>query len=170
MGCILCPCIAPPLPPTSEDDGDGGSEVEVQSDPVAVLGEEVYLRCLYHGNASITGSAWKRHRGGRVHRLAGFTNGTAFRRSTATLSFPASPTNLTVRMRVSGVDVEGEYVCVFESQDREFNKTVNLQVHGRSDTSGDDETQLKHREFSTADGSAVFYIYPLDWSFNWKCV
>ncbi|CAL8374241.1 unnamed protein product [Gadus morhua 'NCC'] len=154
-----------------EDDGDGGSEVEVQSDPVAVLGEEVYLRCLYHGNASITGSAWKRHRGGRVHRLAGFTNGTAFRRSTATLSFPASPTNLTVRMRVSGVDVEGEYVCVFESQDREFNKTVNLQVHVRPQTQlsvtaeMDNGTHYQSVRCSAKDGKPRAQI---DWLINNK--
>ena len=125
----------------SEADGGGGSEVEVQSDLVAVLGEEVYLRCLYHGNASINASAWTRRRGAHLHRLAGFTNGTAVGLSAAaaaaaaaSVSIPPSPTNLTVRMRVSGLDAEGEYVCTFESQDQEFTKTVNLRVHGRSNT------------------------------------
>ena len=138
MCCVLCPRVTPS--PTPEDDGGGGSEVEVQSDPVAVLGEEVSLRCLYHGNATITASAWRRHRGARAHRLAGFTNSTAFRHRTPRVAFPPSPTNITVRMRVSGVDAEGEYICAFQSQDsREFTKTVFLRVHGRSDTSVDDE-------------------------------
>ncbi|CAL8352766.1 unnamed protein product [Lota lota] len=135
MGCsrLLVLGLLLNLAHCSEIVGNGGSEVEIQSNLIAVLGEEVRLRCLYHGNASITGSVWKRLKNTRVHRLAGFVNGTAFRR-VARYSYPASPTNLTMQMRVSGLDAEGEYICTFESQDEEFTQSMFLEVHVRPQT------------------------------------
>ncbi|CAL8362271.1 unnamed protein product [Merluccius merluccius] len=118
----------------TDEDGAGGPEeaVEIQRHVTAVLGDDVYLRCWYRGNATIVAAIWKRQRKSSVDpRLAGFNNGVPFRR-VSHFSEPASATNLTARVSVSSVEAEGEYTCAFKSQEaEEFARTMFLEVHVR---------------------------------------
>ncbi|XP_030600777.1 uncharacterized protein LOC115790907 [Archocentrus centrarchus] len=93
----------------------------------AVLGEEVYLSCVYLGDSAIESSEWKQKVNSKKYkRLAGFVNGKAFQHDN--FSLPASLTNLTVRMRVTSVEVEGEYTCEFESDKDTYSGTVIIRV------------------------------------------
>ncbi|XP_056138765.1 nectin-3-like [Lampris incognitus] len=100
-----------------------------------VLGEDVYLDCLYLGGSSIISALWKRQSNSKVKtkRLTGFINDRPFIRD-SDFSIPASATNLTVKMRVSTVEAEGEYTCVFISDEEEFTGSIFLTVLVRPDT------------------------------------
>lgn len=112
-------------------DSDSGAEIiESPSNITAVLGEDVYLSCRYLGESQIVGGEWKRQVKSKAKRLVGIQNGRAFSRD-SDFSEPDSVTNLTVRMRVRGVDVEGQYSCEFESEEENFFKSVFVTVVGK---------------------------------------
>lgn len=98
----------------------------------AVLGEDVYLSCTYVGESEIQDAEWKRQINSKMKskRLAGFFNGEPFSRDG--ISKPDSLTNLTVKMKVSSVEVEGEYICEFEAQEEPYYGSVHLTVVGKS--------------------------------------
>nr|XP_040047238.1 uncharacterized protein si:ch211-149e23.4 [Gasterosteus aculeatus aculeatus] len=99
----------------------------------AVLGEDVYLSCTYVGESEIQDAEWKRQINSKMKskRLAGFFNGEPFSRDG--ISKPDSLTNLTVKMKVSSVEVEGEYICEFEAQEEPYYGSVHLTVVARPD-------------------------------------
>ncbi|XP_071400914.1 uncharacterized protein [Centroberyx affinis] len=107
----------------------------VKHNITAILGEEVYLSCKYLGENTIISAEWKRQSNSKKSkRLTGFNeNGKPFSRD-SDFSIPASPTNLTVKMRVSSVEAEGEYICVFMTEDEDFSHSTFLTVLARPDT------------------------------------
>jgi len=97
----------------------------------AVLGQDVYLSCIYEGESQIQSAELRRQIDSRskFKRLAGFSNGKPFSRDG--FSKPESPTNLTVQMMVSSVEAEGKYSCQFESEDESYLGTVFVTVVGK---------------------------------------
>lgn len=97
-----------------------------------MLGEDVDLICVYLGDGEILGGEWTRRINSKVKSkgVSGFRNGNPYARSG--FSEPASPTNLTVRLKAPGVDAEGEYICEFESQEEYYSNSVFLSVVGKN--------------------------------------
>lgn len=91
--------------------------IETTKDITAVLGEEVYLSCRYLGESKIERAVWRRQINSKVKSkgLTGISGGKSF--GSLDFSEPDSITNLTVKMSVSRVELEGEYVCEFESEE-----------------------------------------------------
>lgn len=110
---------------------DGEPILEITQNVTAVLGEGVYLGCRYLGKSEIVSAVWKRQINSKVKSkgLAGFSNGEPFSRNG--FSDPESLTNLTVKMNVSNVGVEGEYNCEFESKEEYYSDSVFLTVVGK---------------------------------------
>ncbi|XP_050985026.1 uncharacterized protein si:ch211-149e23.4 isoform X2 [Labeo rohita] len=98
-----------------------------------ILGEEVYLRCLYTGQSEISFSSWNRFDSTKkAKKMAGYkAGGNSFKREN--FDVPASSTNLTVKVNVTSFDQEGEYTCVFDSDEHEIKDTVFLSVVARPD-------------------------------------
>ncbi|MED6254459.1 hypothetical protein ATANTOWER_026878, partial [Ataeniobius toweri] len=97
-----------------------------------VLEEDVYLSCEYQGSAQINKAEWKRRiSSSKFKRLAGFSNGEFFSRGD--FSKPDSPTNLTVRMKVSSVEAEGEYICEFQEEEENPFGSVFVTVIAKPD-------------------------------------
>ena len=109
-----------------------GPILEITRNVTGVLGEDVYLGCRYLGDSEIESAEWKRQMNSKVKskRLAGFANGRPFSRDD--FSEPDSLTNLTVKMNVSSVEVEGEYICEFESEEEYYSDSVFLTVVGKT--------------------------------------
>lgn len=105
--------------------------LEITHNITAVLGEVVYLSCRYLGKSDIQGAEWKRQINSKIKSkgLAGFSNRGPFSRHG--FSDPDSLTNLTVQMRVSSVEVEGEYICEFESEEGYFSDSAFVTVVGK---------------------------------------
>ncbi len=95
-----------------------------------ILGEEVYLRCLYTGQSSIFFSSWNRiDSTNKAKKMASYkSSGNSFKREN--FGNPASITNLTVKVNVTSFDQEGEYTCVFNSDEDETKDTMFLSVIG----------------------------------------
>ncbi|XP_034024247.1 uncharacterized protein si:ch211-149e23.4 [Thalassophryne amazonica] len=108
--------------------------IEITANVTAILGEDVYLSCRYLGEGTITNAQWKRQIDSKIRakRITGFANDKPFKRD-VDFSIPDSPTNLTVKMRVSSVAVEGEYTCEFASEDAAFTDKLFLTVLARPD-------------------------------------
>lgn len=109
-------------------------DMEIVHNVTGILGEDVHLSCRYLGESVIRNAIWKRlirHSRVKTKRLAGFKDDDPFSRD-PDFSIPASPTNLTVKMRVSSVEAEGEYTCVFESDEEETKDSMFLTVLGKS--------------------------------------
>lgn len=85
---------------------------------------------MYRGDGEIFGAEWRRRVSSNVRSkgLAGFKNGIPYSRNG--FSEPGSMTNLTVRMKVLGVEAEGEYICEFESDEEYYSNSVFLSVLG----------------------------------------
>ncbi|XP_039987247.1 uncharacterized protein si:ch211-149e23.4 [Xiphias gladius] len=107
--------------------------LEITHNITAVLGEVVYLSCRYLGKSDIQGAEWKRQINSKIKSkgLAGFSDRGPFSRHG--FSDPDSLTNLTVQMRVSSVEVEGEYICEFESEEGYFSDSAFVTVVARPD-------------------------------------
>lgn len=117
----LCCCVL----------GSGGDPIfEIFRNVTAVLGQDVDLTCVYRGDGKIIDAEWRRRVSSTVRSkgLAGFKNGIPYSRNG--FSEPVSMTNLTVRMKVLGVEAEGEYICKFESEEEEYSNSVFLRVLG----------------------------------------
>lgn len=113
-------------------DTDDEPDLEITRNVTAVLGEVAYLGCRYLGEEPVQKAEWKRKSNSKVKstRLAGFQNGQAFKRDN--FSEPDSITNLTVRMWVSSVDLEGEYTCEFETEEEDISDKAFVTVVGKS--------------------------------------
>ncbi|KAF4103958.1 uncharacterized protein si:ch211-149e23.4 [Onychostoma macrolepis] len=98
-----------------------------------ILGEEVYLHCLYTGQSSISFSSWNRiDSSNKAKKMAGYKSSKmSFNREN--FDIPASVTNLTVKVNVTSFDQEGEYTCVFDSDEDETKDTMFLSVIARPD-------------------------------------
>lgn len=109
----------------------GESILEITKNVTAVLGEDMYLSCRYLGESDIKNAQWKHQLKSKVKskRMAGFTNGEPFSRNG--FSDPDSVTNLTVKMSVSSVEVEGEYICEFETEEEDYSDSLFLTVVGK---------------------------------------
>lgn len=110
---------------------DGKSILAITRNITAALGEDVYLGCRYLGDSVIERAEWKRHINSenKLKRLAGFNFDRPFSRDG--FSDPDSATNLTVKMSVSSVEVEGEYICEFASEDDYYYDNVFVTVVGK---------------------------------------
>ncbi|KAM7412838.1 hypothetical protein PAMA_020292 [Pampus argenteus] len=104
-------------------------------DITGVLGEDVYLSCRYLGESEILSALWKRqsitNSQVKSRRLVGFLAGNKMFCHDNSFSLPDSPTNLTVKMRVSSVEVEGEYICEFGLDKEDLSDSVFLTVVAR---------------------------------------
>ncbi|XP_043115284.1 uncharacterized protein si:ch211-149e23.4 isoform X3 [Puntigrus tetrazona] len=99
-----------------------------------ILGEEVYLRCLYTGQSSITISSWNRiDSTNKAKKMAGYAFGGKPYKRDKNFDIPTSVSNLTVKLNVTSFDQEGEYTCVFDSDDYETKDTLFLSVIARPD-------------------------------------
>ncbi|XP_061576396.1 uncharacterized protein si:ch211-149e23.4 isoform X2 [Cololabis saira] len=135
-----------------EIEGSGAEQTFVIShNATALLGEDVYLSCRYQGDSQIHSGKWKRQTNSKskLKRLAGFLNGKPF--SNDDFSDPDSPTNLTVRMKVSSVEAEGEYICEFESEEEYFYESVFVTVLARPDI----QVQVKEETISDTSYQSV---------------
>lgn len=95
-----------------------------------ILGEEVYLRCLYTGQSNILYSSWNRFDSTKkAKKMAGYKSSTIFF-NRENFDIPASITNLTVKMNVTSFDQEGEYSCGFDSEEDETKDSMFLSVIG----------------------------------------
>ncbi|KAL7848561.1 hypothetical protein SRHO_G00201840 [Serrasalmus rhombeus] len=95
-----------------------------------VLGEEVYLHCLYKGPNDIIYSSWKRPETTSEKKIAGYKHdGNPFNKDG--FSTPASKTNLTVKVGINSLDMEGCYMCSFGSDEEEIKETTFLTVIAR---------------------------------------
>ncbi|KAK9961891.1 hypothetical protein ABG768_007289 [Culter alburnus] len=95
-----------------------------------ILGEEVYLHCLYTGQMDILFSSWNRlDSSKRSKKMAGYIHLTPFNREN--FDIPASPKNLTVKLNVTSLDLEGEYTCVINTVEDEVKDTMFLRVIAR---------------------------------------
>lgn len=105
--------------------------IEITHNITAFLGEDVYLGCRYLGESEIQSADWKFKSKIKYKRLAGFVYGKVFNRDG--FSEPDSLTNLTVKMNVSSVEVEGEYICEFsfEDEDEDCHDSTFLTVVGK---------------------------------------
>lgn len=112
--------------------GSGEENIlDIAHNVTGILGEDVYLTCTYLGDSEIVSAQWKRQVDSKVksRRLAGFTGHRLFSLDDD-ISAPDSSTNLTVRMRVSRVEAEGEYTCEFSSLEETISDSVMLTVAG----------------------------------------
>lgn len=107
--------------------------IEITRNVTGVLGEDVYLGCTYLGDSEIISAQWKRLSLSKVKFkiLAGVLSDKLFSRD-ADISIPDSSTNLTVKMRVSSVEAEGEYICEFSSFEESFPDSMTLTVVGKT--------------------------------------
>ncbi|XP_054455488.1 uncharacterized protein si:ch211-149e23.4 isoform X2 [Anoplopoma fimbria] len=114
-------------------DPAGETVIDFTPNITAFLGEDVYLSCRYQGEDKIESAEWKRQINNKMKskRLAGFVNGKAFSRDN--ISQPESLSNLTVRMKVSSVEAEGEYICEFRTEDEQYLGSLYLTVVARPD-------------------------------------
>ncbi|XP_024298609.1 uncharacterized protein si:ch211-149e23.4 isoform X1 [Oncorhynchus tshawytscha] len=114
---------------------DMEEDMEIDRNVTGILGEDVFLRCQYLGLNVITYASWKRP-DSRMKRLmkklTGYKNNKAFSKD-PDFSAPASPTNLTVKMRVSTLEAQGEYTCVFATDEEEITNSMFLTVLARPD-------------------------------------
>ncbi|XP_076002029.1 uncharacterized protein LOC142995031 [Genypterus blacodes] len=106
--------------------------IEITRNLTATLGEDVHLSCRFLHDRNITASVWKRKNKKTAKRLTGFTSGKAFR-TDAKFSLPESPTNLTVKVKVSSVAMEGTYTCEFLVDEEEYVDSMFLTVQVRPD-------------------------------------
>ncbi|XP_041734862.1 uncharacterized protein LOC121568381 [Coregonus clupeaformis] len=114
---------------------DMEEDMEIDRNVTGILGEDIFLRCQYLGQNDITDASWKRpdYRMKRsMKKLTGYKNNKAFSKD-PDFSAPASPTNLTVKMRVSTLEAQGEYTCVFATDDEEITNSMLLTVLARPD-------------------------------------
>lgn len=95
-----------------------------------ILGEEVYLHCLYTGQSDIIYSSWNRlDSSKKSKKMAGYYGpNKPFKREN--FDMPAFLTNLTVKVNVTSLDLEGEYACTFGSEEDETKDTMFFRVIG----------------------------------------
>lgn len=95
-----------------------------------ILGEEIYLHCLYTGQSNILYSSWNRlDSSKKSKKMAGYhQNNKPFNREN--FDIPALLTNLTVKISVTSLDLEGEYACIFNSDEDEIKDTMFFRVIG----------------------------------------
>ncbi|KAF4085872.1 hypothetical protein AMELA_G00099870 [Ameiurus melas] len=109
------------LPQSLENQDGVLRDIIIDHDVIGVLGEEVHLHCLYSGKHNISNSYWKRQErqesGTRVKTMAGYRNGKPFAKDN--FCNPASNTNLTVKVSINSLAVEGTYICTFETDEYE---------------------------------------------------
>ncbi|XP_052323565.1 uncharacterized protein si:ch211-149e23.4 isoform X3 [Oncorhynchus keta] len=114
---------------------DMEEDMEIDRNVTGILGEDVFLRCQYLGPNDITEATWKRpdsRMKRSMKKLTGYKNNKAFSKD-PDFSAPASPTNLTVKMRVSTLEAQGEYTCVFATDEEEITNSMFLTVLARPD-------------------------------------
>ncbi|TRY89423.1 hypothetical protein DNTS_010825 [Danionella cerebrum] len=98
-----------------------------------IIGEEVYLHCLYTGESTIQFSSWNRLDSAmKAKKMAGYSYINGFFKKDH-FDMPSSVTNLTVRVNVTSLDLEGEYMCVFNSEEDETKGQTFLSVIARPD-------------------------------------
>nr|XP_046171962.1 uncharacterized protein si:ch211-149e23.4 isoform X3 [Oncorhynchus gorbuscha] len=114
---------------------DMEEDMEIDRNVTGILGEDIFLRCQYLGQNDITDASWKRpdsRMKRSMKKLTGYKNNKAFSKD-PDFSTPASPTNLTVKMRVSTLEAQGEYTCVFATDEEEITNSMFLTVLARPD-------------------------------------
>ncbi|XP_029922105.1 uncharacterized protein LOC115369615 [Myripristis murdjan] len=133
---------------------DAGEEAEVETvrSITALLGDEVYLSCIYLGENEISGAHWKRQSNSKkkMMRLAGF-NGDRPYSFDPNFSEPASRTNLTCKVNISSVEAEGEYTCVFDSDEYEIIGKTTVTVVAQPDI----ETLVNEETFNGTQYQSV---------------
>ncbi|KAF5893033.1 poliovirus receptor-like, partial [Clarias magur] len=106
-------------------------DIIIDNNVTGILGEEVHLHCLYSGIHNISFSSWSRLSSEtRLWAMAGYKNGKPFTKDN--FFIPASHTNLTVKVNINSLEVEGNYACVFRTEDdEEFRDKLLLKVIAR---------------------------------------
>ncbi|KAG9264872.1 hypothetical protein AMEX_G21209 [Astyanax mexicanus] len=105
--------------------------IVLEQDVMGVLGEEVYLRCLYTGNETVMFSTWNRvNSETNSVMMSGFKYANkAF--SKESFSIPESQTNLTVKVGITSVTMEGRYDCAFTLEENIIKESLFLTVNVR---------------------------------------
>lgn len=67
--------------------------------------------------------------GNRAKMMAGYKNGRPFVKDN--FCTPASLTNLTVKVSINSLEVEGQYACVFSTDEEEIMDSLLLNVIGK---------------------------------------
>lgn len=85
---------------------------------------------MYTGQYPVLFSSWNRlDSSNRARKMVGYNYGKVpFHKEN--FDVPASVTNLTVKMSIESLDVEGEYTCVFNTEEDETKDTMFLSVIG----------------------------------------
>ncbi|XP_036414897.1 uncharacterized protein si:ch211-149e23.4 [Colossoma macropomum] len=133
-----------------------GRNIVLEQNVTGVLGEEVYLRCLYKGPNNITYSSWNRLESStNEKKMAGYRHGgKPFRKDS--FSTPASITNLTVKVAIDSLDMEGRYTCAFSSDEEEIKETMFLTVIARPEIKTHvEEDVLNGTHYQTVTCSAL---------------
>lgn len=120
-------------------------DIIVEKNMTAILGDETYLRCLYIGNVSILYSSWNRlDSSSSLKRVAGCKyNGLLYNNLNAS-NLPASSSNLTFKVNIDNLNMEGQYTCVFNTDEAEIRKMMFLSVLGKSS-----RPSLNHQDFNS---------------------
>ncbi|XP_067307152.1 uncharacterized protein si:ch211-149e23.4 [Pseudorasbora parva] len=106
-------------------------DVVLNQTVTGILGEEVYLHCLYTGPNNVLYSSWNRLDSKKSKKMAGYNHQDPFSREN--FDIPASLTNLTVKMNVTSLYQEGTFSCVFNTDEDEAKDTMFLRVIARPD-------------------------------------
>ncbi|KAJ8280161.1 hypothetical protein GJAV_G00051260 [Gymnothorax javanicus] len=104
-------------------------EVEVERNVTGILGEEVFLRCQYRGQEEVFMSSWVAREAHKKKRLAGYLPQPLVIHGD--FSLPVSLSNLTVSMRVSSLEAEREYWCIFNTLEDTVEENIFLTVLAR---------------------------------------
>ncbi|KAA0701835.1 hypothetical protein E1301_Tti017675 [Triplophysa tibetana] len=120
--------------PDEEEKNDSETrDLVLDQNVIGIVGEDVYLHCMYTGQSKITSSSWNRlDSSNRAKKMAGYNHANV-PLNKENFGIPASLTNLTVKVNVTSFKVEGEYTCVFNSDEDETKGTMFLSVIARPD-------------------------------------
>ncbi|XP_067364628.1 uncharacterized protein si:ch211-149e23.4 isoform X2 [Channa argus] len=107
--------------------------IEISPNITAVLGEDMYLSCRYVGERELERADWYRHINSKAKSkgLERIKKRGPFSR--ADFSGPDSLNNLTLKMNVHSVDLEGEYICQFETEERIVSDSTFVTVVAQPD-------------------------------------
>ncbi|XP_066518552.1 uncharacterized protein si:ch211-149e23.4 [Hoplias malabaricus] len=112
-----------------ESQGLESQDVMPDQHVTGVLGEEVYLHCFYTGKHEILASSWNRLNFRQLEKkIAGYKFGGAPFTYKESFSIPMSLTNLTVKVSIDSLDMEGQYTCGFTSDEEEMKYKFLLSV------------------------------------------
>ncbi|XP_072547022.1 uncharacterized protein [Salminus brasiliensis] len=132
--------------------------IVLEQNVIGVLGEEVYLRCIYTGKGMIFFASWNRvNSTSKSIKMAGYNSFSPNKTfSKESFSTPASGTNLTVKVGIVRLDMEGQYTCGFNTDEDEVKESLFLTVIARPKvTTHVEEDIVNGTHYQTVSCSAI---------------